>query len=90
MTSPPLEARLPTTTNLLAPPNYKPGDYYSGDESCIVEEEIPPSWLLTNVGKNPTVAEDTGKAKGEENLPSAYRLAEEHLELLFDIRKRQD
>jgi hypothetical protein len=55
-----------------------------------VEEEIPPSWQLTGAGKDSTAAEDTGMDKGEESSHSAYHLAEEHLELLFDIRQRQD
>jgi hypothetical protein len=40
--APPLDARTPLPTNLLAPPIIKPGDPYYGDGSCQVEEEIPP------------------------------------------------
>jgi hypothetical protein len=51
-----------------------------------VEEEIPPSWQLTDAGKDSTTADDTCMDKGEESSYSSYHLAEEHLELLFDIR----
>jgi hypothetical protein len=57
---------------------------------CIVEEEIPPSWQLTGDGENPITTEDTGKDGGEEGSHYTYHLAAEHLELLFDIRQRQD
>jgi hypothetical protein len=57
---------------------------------CIVEEEIPPRWKLTEGGENPITAEDTGTDDREEGSHYTYHLAAEHLELLFDIRQWQD
>jgi hypothetical protein len=55
-----------------------------------VEEEIPPSWQLTDAREDPIAGEDTGTDEGEEGSHFAYHLAAEHLELLFDIWQRQD
>jgi hypothetical protein len=54
-----------------------------------VEEEIPPSWQLTGAGKEPTTAGGDEMGKGEVTSHFANHLAEEHLELLFDIRQRR-
>jgi hypothetical protein len=90
VTAPPLEVHFPTATNLLAPPILKSGEPYYGDGSCIVEEEISSSWQLTGAKKDSTAAEDKGMDKGEERSHSTYHMAEEHLELLFDLRQRQN
>jgi hypothetical protein len=82
---PPSEVCLPTATSLLGPPVLKPGEPYYGDVSCIVEEEIPPSWQLTDAGKESITVEDDGIGKGDEGSHFANHLVEEHLEVLFDI-----
>jgi hypothetical protein len=93
--APPLGKRIPLATNLLAPPVIKPGEPYYGDGSCQVEEEIPPSWQLENMAgtdKEIIAGGDDETGKEEEALPQHFsnHLAEEHLELLFEIRQRQD
>jgi hypothetical protein len=82
---PPLGVRPPMDTNLLAPPIVKPGDPSYGDESCQVEEEIPPSWQLEGTDKETIAASDDEKGKEEEAPHFANHLAEENLELLFDL-----
>jgi len=51
----------------------------------MVEEEIPPSWQvkehMMNVGEDKEV---------ERALLYANRLSEEHLQLIFEIRQKQD
>jgi hypothetical protein len=49
-----------------------------------VEEEIPPKWQLLKEGEN------TSTEGGEKSSHHTHYLAAEHLELLFDIRQRQD
>jgi hypothetical protein len=53
-----------------------------------MEEEIPPSWQLTDACKKSTAAEGDGMERGEEGSHFSHHLAEEHLDLLFDIRQR--
>jgi hypothetical protein len=78
------------TTNLLAPLVIKSGEPSYGDESCQVEEEIPPSWQLEGTDKETIAAGDDETSNGEEASHFANHLAKEHLELLFKIRQRQD
>jgi hypothetical protein len=52
-----------------------------------VEEEIPPSWQVLEEGAK---AEDAGTEGDEKGSHHTHYLAVEHLELLFDIRQRQD
>nr|ABK23844.1 unknown [Picea sitchensis] len=61
----------------------------------MVEEEIPPSSQLeNNAGTTETIKTraDNEAIKEEEDQPQhfANRLMEEHLQLLFEIRKKQD
>jgi hypothetical protein len=44
--TPPSRERTPLLTNPLAPPKINPQDPVFGDGSCMVEEEIPPSWQV--------------------------------------------
>jgi hypothetical protein len=84
----------PSSYQPLSPPIVKPGDPYYDDESCQVEEEIPPSWQLENkAGTDKEInAEGDEMGKEEEALPQQFanHLVEEHIELLFEIRQKQD
>jgi len=44
--APPSCACSPLATNSSPPPNLNPHDPYFDDGSCMVEEEIPPSWKV--------------------------------------------
>jgi hypothetical protein len=84
--------RPPLATNP-PPPIVNPGDPYYDDGSCMVEEEIPPSWKLEDnaATTNEITTEVAGKEE-EEEQPQQFtnRLTEEHLQLLFEIRQKQD
>jgi hypothetical protein len=88
--APPLGVHPPLLTNLLSPPTVKPEEPYYGNESCQVEEEIPPSWQLAGTNKETIVVSDDERGKGEEASHIANHLVEEHFELLFEMWKRQD
>jgi hypothetical protein len=77
-------------TNLLAPPVINLGEPYYGDGSYQVEEEIPPSWQLVGMDKETIVAGGDEKGKEEETLHFANHLAKNYLDLLFEIKQRQD
>jgi hypothetical protein len=92
--APPSCARSPLATNLLPPPPIlNPQDPYYGDDKCMVEEEIPPRWKVEEnaAEANEITTEVAGKEKEEEQPQQfANRLMEEHLQLLFEIRQKQD
>jgi hypothetical protein len=56
-----------------------------GTGSCMVEEEIPPSWQVEE--HTMSIGEDK---EAEPPLLCANRLLEEHLQLIFEIRQKQD
>jgi hypothetical protein len=59
----------------------------------MVEEEIPPSWQVEEnaAAANEITTEVAGKEEEEEQPQQfANRLTEEHLQLLFEIRQKQD
>jgi len=71
------------------------GDKYYGDESCKVEEKIPPSWQLDNLtgtGKDFNIEVDKAIGKEEEDHPHHFsnHIVEEHLQILFHIRKMEE
>jgi hypothetical protein len=72
--------------------------------SCLVEEEIPPSWLAEWIAKNsspgldeeetPLVDFDMDTAppteadgKIEHTMPNPHRFSDDHLQLIFDMRR---
>jgi len=80
----------------LAPPVVKPGNKYYGDGSWKVEKEIPLRWQLDNLTGtgmdfNTEVDKEIGKEE-EEDQPHHFsnHLAKKHLQILFDIRKKQE
>jgi len=59
----------------------------------MVEEEIPPtSKLEDNAAKTKEITTEVAGKEEEEEQPQQFanRLAEEHLQLLFEIRQKQD
>jgi hypothetical protein len=83
--APPSCARIPLATSLLPPPKLNPQDPYYGDGSCMVEEEIPLRW---QVEENIVVVSED-KEEGQPHLFSNH-LTEDNLQLIFEIRKKQD
>jgi hypothetical protein len=93
--TPPLGTHHTLDPYFLAPPVVKPGDKYYGDGSCKVEEEIPPSWQLDNItgtGMDFNTEADKEIGKEEEDQPHHFsnHLVEEHLQILFEIRQKQE
>jgi len=56
-----------------------------GDESCKVEEEIPPIW---HVGENTMIASEDKEVEWTHRCSN--RLTEENLQLIFQIQQKQD
>jgi hypothetical protein len=90
--APPSCARPPLATNLL-PPQLSIQVTPTMDRSCMVEEEIPPRWQLEDntTTANEITTEVDGKEEEEEQPQHfANHLTKEHLQLLFEIRQKQD
>jgi len=56
-----------------------------GNDSCMVEEEIPPSW---HVEENTVIASEDKEV--EWHHLCSNRLTEENLQLIFEIQQKKD
>jgi hypothetical protein len=101
---PPVQQPLnaPLEPSIITRPQARPMEH----GSCMVEEEIPPSWLADWIAKNssPGLDEEARKQKRiliwiqwkrkqkqdgkiEQTMPNPHRLSDDHLQLIFDMRR---
>jgi hypothetical protein len=73
------------------------GGNTGGDTSdCIVEEEIPPSWQVTQNTPNNAALEEAPPENADEDMDleqpllTPHRFSDDHLQIIFDMRRTLD